>query len=142
MINPKAHPHSTSNRFSIRHELLNIAKRKSYVRDLLDWRKDVNRLQEVSSETEETSKAGTGHGEGLVGTGSWDGGWGGRWDNGGANGSTWGGGWDWDRSRGGGVGVDWSWGTSWDSTIIMSVNSLYKLCLETAWGTRCCSTLS
>jgi len=77
MINPKDHPHSTSSRFSIRHELPRIAMRKSFVRDLLDRRKDVNRLQEVSSETEETSKAGTGHGKSLVGTGSWDGGCGG-----------------------------------------------------------------
>lgn len=68
--------------------------RKSYVRDLLNWRKGVNRLQEVSSETEETSKAGTGHGESLVGAGSWDDGCGCGWDVGGANNATWCGGWD------------------------------------------------
>jgi hypothetical protein len=99
----------------------------------------VNRLQEVSSETEETSEAGTGHGEGLVGTGSWDHGWAGHWDNSGTNGSTWCGGWCY-WSWGGGVGVDWS--NSWGSTIIVSVNALHKLYLETVWGTRCCSTLS
>jgi hypothetical protein len=122
MINPKDHPHSTPNRFSVRHELPKIARRKSYVRDLLDWRKDVNRLQEVSSETEETSKAGTGHGESLVGTGSWDRGrWRWGWNIGGSDGSTWGGGWDSRWCWGGSVGgwVHWCWGRD---TVNKSVN--------------------
>jgi len=113
MINPKDHPHSTPNRFSVRHELPKIAMRKSYVREGLDWRKGVNRLQEVSSETEETSKAGTGHGESLVGTGSWDRGrWRWGWNIGGSDGSTWGGGWDSRWCWGGSVGgwVHWCWG--------------------------------
>jgi len=70
--------------------------------------KDVNRLQEVSSETEETNEAAR-HGESLVGAGCWD---------------NWGGGWDWDVGgssslggwhswcRGGAVSgwVHWGWG--------------------------------
>ena len=90
---------------------------KSCVRDLLDWRKDVDRLQEVSDETEKTSKADTGRGEGLSGTRCWD--HGGRWLHGGADGSSggrgcdWSGGWD---SGGGCVAVDW--GGGWDNTIV------------------------
>ena len=90
---------------------------KSCVRDLLDWRKDVDRLQEVSDETEKTSKADTGRGEGLSGTRCWD--HAGRWLNGSADGSSggrgcdWSGGWD---SGGGCVAVDW--GGGWDNTIV------------------------
>jgi len=40
---------------------------KSYVRDCWICESKLNRLQDVSSETEETSKAGTGEGHGLVG---------------------------------------------------------------------------
>jgi len=66
----------------------------------------VNRLQEVSSETHETSKACTGDSEELVATGSSDGGWGwggGGLDRGGSNGGL-------DGS--GGVGIHW--GSGWD----------------------------
>lgn len=57
------------------------------------------RLQEVSSNTEETTKSGSGASNGLVtGTGE-SGGLSGGWDNNGAN---WGGGWgdNWDDSSG------------------------------------------
>lgn len=166
MINPRDQPHSTPSRFSTRHELPIIAMRKSYVRDLLDWRKDVNRLQKVSGETEETSKAGTGHGESLVGTGSWDdAGWGwgsGSWGSG-TNSSSGGRGW---CSWGGAVGVDWGRasrdggldtnGTAGDNnggagdngrsagggTIEHVSKLLNRLLLETVRGTRSCSTLS
>lgn len=40
---------------------------KSYVRDCWICERKLNRLQDVSSETEKTSKAGTGEGHGLVG---------------------------------------------------------------------------
>jgi len=139
MINPKD-PHSTSDRFSIRHELPSIAMRKSYVRDLLDWRKDANRLQKVSSETEETSEAGTGHGESLVGTGSWNDGWG--WgsrgsDRGGTDGSAWGRGWD-DWCWSGSVGVDWcAWGIGWDNWATWGRDSWGTWCRDSwdTWGT-------
>jgi len=45
----------------------------------------VNRLQDVSSKAEETSKAGAGNGESLVGTRGWDGGW--CWCNGNSTGA-------------------------------------------------------
>jgi len=92
----------------------------------LDWRKEINRLQEVSSETEKTSKTGTGQSEGLAGTGSWDGGraWG-ALDRGGANGSGLARGWCNSWCRGGGVGVNWnSWGGGCSRDSRSSVNWL------------------
>lgn len=100
--------------------------RKSYVRDLWDWRKEVNRLQKVSSETEKTSKACTGHGEGLASTGSWDCGcaWG-ALDGGGTDGSTVGRGWCSSWCRGGGVGVNWSsWSGGWGNNSRGSIDWL------------------
>ena len=85
----------------------------------------MSRLQEVSSETEKTSKAGTGHGEGLAGTGSWDGrrAWG-ALGRGGADGAL-GGGWCNSWCRGGGVGVNWSsWGSGWYGTVTSQSNVL------------------
>jgi hypothetical protein len=76
------------------------------------------RLEEESSETEETSKASTGHGD-LVGTGSWDDGGGGGGLDGGADGSSrGGGGWGSGNSGGGAVNVDrGSRGRGWDSAV-------------------------
>jgi hypothetical protein len=67
-------------------------------------------LQEVSSKTEETSKAGTGSNESLVGSTGLD--WGGAWCN-----DSCGNGRGWLLGRlGGGVlvdwGGDWGWGSS------------------------------
>jgi hypothetical protein len=103
----------------LRHELPSIVK-SSFVRDL-DWRKDVKNLQEVGNETEKTDEGSTRDGDGLVGTGSGDWGWDGRWDRGGdcnqaGSGSdddaSWGG--DWGGSWSGAVEEDW--GRGWDST--------------------------
>lgn len=88
----------------------------------------MNRLQDVSSETEETSKGSAGEGEGLVATsgdGRW--GWGGSaLDGGGSDGS----GGSWDRggdSWGGAVRVNW--GRGW-GTIQELVKMLYRTVLE------------
>jgi len=90
--------------------------RKSCVRDCRIGEGKLNCLQKVSSETEETSKAGTGHGESLVGTGSSDGGWGGSWatwGDGGTDGTLGGGSWGWGTSDwDSGIGVHW--GAGWD----------------------------
>jgi len=69
-------------------------------------REEVSRLQDVSGDTEKTSKGGSGHADDLVSVvcGNWDSG-SGRWDVSGADGC---------RSVGdGGVGVDWR--TCWVS---------------------------
>jgi len=83
--------------------------RKSFVRDYWIRERMLSRLQDVSSETEETSKGSSGESEGLVATGGGDGGWlssaGGHWGGGGANGASGGGSWGtWDN-WGGAVGV-------------------------------------
>jgi len=85
--------------------------RKSYVLDYWIGEMKLNRLQDVSSKTEETSKAGTGEGKGLVGTGSSDGGWGGSWDNWGDGGTDGTLGWDSWGSWCSDVGVHW--GAGW-----------------------------
>jgi hypothetical protein len=51
----------------LRHELP-TAKKTSYVRDLSDPRKEVSRLQDVSSKTEETNKGSARESESLVAT--------------------------------------------------------------------------
>jgi len=88
--------------------------RKSYVRDCWICERKLNRLQDVSSETEQTSKACAGESEGLVGTGCGDGGGGGGSGGlgGGGTDGAWGGGLSGGgASRGGGVGVD-RWGNN------------------------------
>jgi len=117
VIKPKDRPlshWSTLQPLFLRHELPTVGMRKSYVRDYRICERKLNRLQDVSSETEETSKACTGESEGLVATWGGDGGWGsgGRALGGaGADGALGGGNGGWD-SWGGAVGVN---GGSWDA---------------------------
>lgn len=79
----------------------------------VDWRKVVNYLQKVGSESEKTSEGSTRHGESLVGTGSDDGAWGGR--SGSRGGGGWENNWGGGTSGGGGSGVGVDWGGGWDN---------------------------
>jgi len=98
-------------------KLPSIVEEIRLFRDLSDWRTEIDRLQDVSSKTEETSKGSSGKSKGLVATRGGDGGWGCGWggfDGGGTNGGCCGGGnnnWG-GNSNGCSVRVDWGWGWS------------------------------
>jgi hypothetical protein len=109
---------SPSNRFSIVMNYRVSQEIRMFV--TLKWRKEASRLQDVSSESEETSKGCAGKGEGLVGTGGWDVGWGWLAGGIGRGGANSGGGWLRWVGCNGSVGgwVHWgNWCSGWDSNI-------------------------